>query len=44
MKIPDLPFTLTEWDKVEPVSYPGETGEAIWRTLNIGDIRIRQVE
>ncbi len=30
MKIAELPFTLTDWDKVEPVVYPGETGEAIW--------------
>jgi len=44
MKIPELPFTLTNWDKVEPVVYPGETGEAIWRTLDIGDIRVRVVE
>lgn len=44
MKIPELPFTLTDWDKVEPVRYPGETGEAIWRTLDIGDIRVRVVE
>ena len=27
-----------------PVVYPGETGEAIWRTLDIGDIRVRVVE
>jgi len=44
MKIPDLPFTLTDWDQVEQVTYPGETGEAISRTLNIGDIRVRVVE
>lgn len=44
MKIPDLPFTLTNWDEVVPVVYPGETGEATWRTLNIGDIRVRVVE
>ena len=44
MKIPELPFTLTDWDTVEPVTYPGESGEAVWRTLNIGDIRVRVVE
>jgi len=44
MKIPDLPFTLTDWDKIDPVVYPGETGEAVWRTVNVGDIRIRVVE
>jgi hypothetical protein len=24
--------------------HPGETGEAIWRTFTIGDLRVRQVE
>ena len=44
MKIPTLPFTLTDWSSVEPVRYPGETGYAEWRTLEVGDIRIRVVE
>ena len=44
MKIPTLPFTVTDWSQVEPTTHPGETGTAIWRTLTIGDIRIRQVE
>ena len=43
MKIPALPFTVTDWSKVEPTEHPGETGTAHWRTLNIGDIRVRQV-
>ena len=44
MKIPALPFTVTDWEKVEATEHPGETGVATWRTLNIGDIRVRQVE
>ncbi|MEX0694865.1 MAG: DHCW motif cupin fold protein [Rhodospirillales bacterium] len=44
MKIPELAFTVTDWSKVPPEIHPGETGEAIWRTLSIGDIRIRVVE
>jgi hypothetical protein len=44
MKIPALPLTVTDWSKVEPVTYPGETGQALWRTFNVGDIRIRLVE
>lgn len=44
MKIPTLPFTVTDWSLVPETIHPGETGEAIWRTINIGDIRIRQVE
>ncbi|MCA0406216.1 MAG: DHCW motif cupin fold protein [Proteobacteria bacterium] len=44
MKIPTLPFTVTDWSAVEPTRHPGERGFALWRTLNIGDIRIRQVD
>jgi hypothetical protein len=44
MKIPVLPFTVTDWSQVAPVMYPGESGEAYWRTLNIGDLRVRMVE
>ena len=44
MKIPTLPFTVTDWAKVEPTTHPGEKGFATWRTLNVGDIRIRHVE
>ena len=43
MKIPTLPFTVTDWAGVETTEHPGETGTATWRTLNVGDIRIRQV-
>jgi hypothetical protein len=44
MKIPTLPFTVTDWSAVPATIHAGETGEAIWRTLNIGDIRVRVVE
>ncbi|WP_431017282.1 DHCW motif cupin fold protein [Bradyrhizobium pachyrhizi] len=44
MKIPPLPFTVTDWSNVEPSVHPGETGQALWRTLNIGELRIRMVE
>ena len=44
MKIPPLPFTVTDWSAVAPTAHPGETGEAIWRTFTIGDLRVRQVE
>lgn len=44
MKIPAMPFTVTDWTKVEPTEHPGETGVAIWRTFQMGDMRVRQVE
>lgn len=44
MKIPPLPFTITQWSNVESTRHNGETGHALWKTLNIGDIRVRFVE
>ena len=44
MKIPPLPFTVTNWSDVVPTVHPGETGQAIWRTFTIGDLRVRRVE
>ena len=44
MKIPTCPFTVTDWSAIEPTIHRGETGLAYWRSLTIGDVRIRQVE
>jgi len=44
MKIPELPFTVTDWSTVEPTVHPGETGQALWRTVSTGDLRMRIVE
>jgi hypothetical protein len=44
MKIPQSAFTLTDWENVPTTEHPGETGVAIWKTLNVGNIRLRQVE
>ena len=29
MKLPTLPFTTTDWSKIEPTRHPGETGYAL---------------
>lgn len=44
MKFPSLAFTTIDWNKVEPTIHPGETGEALWRTFEVGDLRVRMVE
>jgi len=44
MKIPALPFTVTDWAAQPVTVHPGETGQATWRTFNIGDLRVRLVE
>lgn len=44
MKIPALPFTVTDWSKIDQTMHKGEHGNASWRTQNIGDIRVRVVD
>lgn len=44
MKMSDLPFTTTDWQMVDAVRYPGETGFATWRTVTFCGVRVRMVE
>jgi hypothetical protein len=44
LKISALPVTVTDWSQIPPIEHPGDTGLALWRTLTIGDLRIRMVE
>ncbi|MET0336959.1 MAG: DHCW motif cupin fold protein [Caulobacter sp.] len=44
MKLPDSPFTAADWSAIEPTIHPGDTGTATWRTMNVGDMRIRRVD
>lgn len=37
-------FQTTDWDAITPTTHKGETGVAYWRTLQLGDLRIRVVE
>ena len=43
MQIPPSAFHTTQWDTIEKTIHKGETGEAIWQTLMLGEIRIRKV-
>ena len=44
MQIENIPFGLTDWDKVPETLHPGETGSARWRTCEFGAVRVRVVE
>jgi len=44
MKIEGVPFQVTDWSRVVETRHTGETGFALWRTLEIGNIRVRLVE
>ena len=44
MKMTGIAFGTTEWATIEPTRHPGESGMALWRTRQFGDIRVRMVE
>lgn len=44
MKIPQLPFTVTNWNTEPVTEHAGEQGKALWRTFETGDLRVRMVE
>jgi quercetin dioxygenase-like cupin family protein len=44
MKIENVPYTVTDWSAVAPTEHPGETGMALWRTFEMGNLRVRMVE
>jgi hypothetical protein len=43
MDIASVPFSTTDWSRIPEVAHPGETGTAYWRTLEVGNIRVRMV-
>jgi len=44
MKIQEVPFFTVDWSTVPSTEHQGETGIAYWRTIEIGNIRVRMVE
>jgi quercetin dioxygenase-like cupin family protein len=44
MKIPDMPFTVTDWSQMEAEEYAGESGTSYWWTFKREALRVRLVE
>jgi quercetin dioxygenase-like cupin family protein len=44
VRIDDVPFTTTDWSKLEPSEHRGATGVALWRSFEQGNLRVRVVE
>jgi hypothetical protein len=44
MRIESVPFMTTDWATVPPTEHAGETGAATWRTVEVGNVRVRMVE
>jgi hypothetical protein len=40
----NIPFQLTNWESIPTTGHKGESGMAIWKTLQLGDLRVRMVE
>jgi hypothetical protein len=40
----NIPFQVTDWEKIAPTEHKGESGIAYWRTLQFLGLRIRMVE
>ena len=44
MNIEGVPFGTIDWNKIILTTHKGVTGEAYWRTFEMGNIRVRMVE
>lgn len=44
MELTAVPFGITDWSSLDPVTHPGVTGNAVWRTCQFGTTRVRMVE
>ena len=44
MEMNNIPFGTTDWSEVEPTRHSGDSGFALWRTRQFGNIRVRRVE
>ena len=44
MQLNNFPFEVVNWQNIKSEKHQGETGFALWKTCNFGDIRVRMVE
>ena len=44
MNIESVPFGIADWSQITPTIHRGQSGYAEWRTLEVGNLRIRVVE
>jgi quercetin dioxygenase-like cupin family protein len=44
MQMSGIPFGTTDWAAIAPTEHKGETGMALWRTCQFGDLRVRMVD
>ncbi len=43
MVLQGIPFQTIDWSAVPLTTHPGSPGTATWRTIEVGNVRVRQV-
>jgi quercetin dioxygenase-like cupin family protein len=44
MKIEKVPFTITDWNRIQAIEHKGKTGTSHWRSFEGGGVRARLVD
>ena len=44
MNLPAFPLQTFDWSSVPATEHAGDSGKAVWRTLRLGEVRVRIVE
>jgi quercetin dioxygenase-like cupin family protein len=44
MRIEGVPFSTIDWDGIKTTEHAGDSGKALWQTLEQGNLRVRKVE
>ena len=44
LNIEGVPFGVVDWDTISETRHSGKSGEALWRTVEVGNIRVRIVK
>jgi quercetin dioxygenase-like cupin family protein len=44
MKLPSVPFVVSDWQSVPRTEHPGLRGTSFWRTVETGGLRVRMVD
>ena len=44
MEITGIPFSVTDWSRIEPTEHKGESGCAYWRVQHLAGFTVRMIE
>lgn len=44
MNLTDIPFTTIDWETAAVTEHAGDAGKALWRTRQLGPVRVRRVD